>query len=401
MADQNANKIAVQAQVEPTPAAAKTPQPANPTTESGPKGTGTLSSSSPDKTNPDTTGTRPYGATPNADGPEPLTPPTAASTSAEPMESALTEPELWQLDYSILNLLPGEVDDFDRANLDFATALLEDNGEETAEQIAKTYNLEAGTAPESQDCPELELGVDGLDLEDSDSDLEEPPTWESVPAEAASPAKTPACDPVPPPEDMKMSKRDEPLPKQPSLKISDRRVQIKDVGLFRCKTGQPISLRAYPWVEQLPVPLVEGKPQAYTGQDRHDPTGLYPCSTRKERQQAQEAEHRAITCQDPQNPAYHPRNALEHSKYAGETLIRRKDQPWTWDLEAGADHHSMEMCDIMTMTAIRESGLLPHEEGGFNPIMPSYLTIGLAEDRALLTAQEALTLNAAFPYARG
>ncbi len=52
------------------------------------------------------------------------------------------------------------------------------------------------------------------------------------------------------------------------------------------------------------------------------------------------------------------------------------------------------------MTAIQESGLLPRREKAFNPITPSYLTVTLYKDRALLTAQEALTLSEDFPYTR-
>ncbi len=39
-------------------------------------------------------------------------------------------------------------------------------------------------------------------------------------------------------------------------------------------------------------------------------------------------------------------------------------------------------------------------EGGFNPVTPSYLTVVLDQDKALLTAQEAMTVSMAFPYAR-
>ncbi len=322
---------------------------------SDPEKAGTPPSNTPDKTDPDIVGAWPDGATPDADGTLGLSvpaDPTAASTSAEPMESAPTEQDLWELDVSILDLLPGEADDFDGANLDFVAALVEDDGEKTAEHIAKSYNPEAEMAPENQDYLKLELGVGSLELGDSDSDLEESPTRESVPAEVSDPVEVPAHNPAPPSEDVEMSERGEPLPKQPGLKISERHIQIREVGLFRCRMGQPISLRAYPWLERPAVPLAEGKPQAYTGQDRHDPTGLYPRSTQKERQQARDAEQRATTCRDAQDPAYNPGHTLEHPKYVGETLIQRMDQPWTWGLEAGADHYSLEMCNITTMTAI-------------------------------------------------
>ncbi len=84
------------------------------------------------------------------------------------------ELDLLALDDSILDLMPGEVDNFDGANLDFAAALLEDDGEETVQQITVAYNPEAETTPKSQDYPELELGVGGLELGDSDSDLGDP-----------------------------------------------------------------------------------------------------------------------------------------------------------------------------------------------------------------------------------
>ncbi len=53
------------------------------------------------------------------------------------------------------------------------------------------------------------------------------------------------------------------------------------------------------------------------------------------------------------------------------------------------------------MKAISESRLLPRTEGDFNPITPSYPTVTLDQDKALLTAQEAITISAAFPYAQG
>ncbi len=118
----------------------------------------------------------------------------AADNDAGPMEYALGDLDLMELDDSILNLMPGEVDDFDAANLDFAAALLEDDGEETAQHIAEAYNTEAETTPTGQDYPELELGVGGLDLGDSDSDQEEPPMRESFPAEAPNLTEASARD---------------------------------------------------------------------------------------------------------------------------------------------------------------------------------------------------------------
>ncbi len=142
------------------------------------------------------------------------------------------ELDLLDLDDRILDLMPREEDDIDGANLDFAAVLLEDDGEETVQHISETYNPEAETAPASQDYPELELGVGGLELRDSDSDTEEPPTWKSVPTKAVDPAKTPAHDPILTPDDAEMDERGEPLPAQPGLRIGERRIQIDGVGHF-------------------------------------------------------------------------------------------------------------------------------------------------------------------------
>ncbi len=281
--------------------------------------------------------------------------------------TALEDLEQMELDDSILNLMPGKADHFEGVNLDFAAALLEDGREEIAQHIAETYNPDTEKVPPGQDYPELELAVDGLNLGESDSDSEEPPKQKDAPAGLTRDADTPASKPVSTPDDIEMEEKGEPLHDQPGLQIEEKKIQIKDIGLFRRRTGQPVWLRAYPWVKKYPaVPSIRGKPQAYTGQDHHDPTGLYPRSTHKERQQARETERRAAS-QDIDDPAYNHGQALEYQRYVGETLIQRRDQPWPWGAEAGADYYSLERCDIATMEAVHESGMLPRTEGGFNP----------------------------------
>ena len=52
------------------------------------------------------------------------------------------------------------------------------------------------------------------------------------------------------------------------------------------------------------------------------------------------------------------------------------------------------------MDVITESGRLPRLEGGFDVDTPSYLTVVLPGDKAMLTAREAIEIGAAFPYAR-
>ncbi len=151
-----------------------------------------------------------------------------------------------------------------------------------------------------------------MNLGDSDSDSEEPPKKESTPAVTTNPTITLACEPAPASDDVEMEEKGEPLHDQPGLQIEERKIRIQDVGLFRRRTCQPVCLRAYPWSEHPTVPSIKGKPQAYTGQDHHDPTGLYPCSTRKERQQAQEAERRAADDQDVNDLTYDHGRALEY-----------------------------------------------------------------------------------------
>ena len=53
------------------------------------------------------------------------------------------------------------------------------------------------------------------------------------------------------------------------------------------------------------------------------------------------------------------------------------------------------------MDVITESGRLPRLEGGFDVDTPSYLTVVLPGDKAMLTAREAIEIGAAFPYAWG
>ncbi len=353
MADHNANKITVRVQVEPTPEAAETND-QQPATSA--------------EARPDTRGTQPKEAAPDAVASGPPIPPTAANNNGGLPKDALAELEQIELDDGLLDLVPGEVDDFEGINLDFAATLLEDGGEEVAQNIAETYNPEAEKVAPGQDYPELELGVNGLSLGDSDSDSEEPPKKEEVPAETLKPTTMPAGKSTSTLNDVEMEEKGEPLHDQPGLRIEERKIEIKDIGLFRRRTGQPVWLRAYPWIEHPAVPSVRGKPQAYTGQDHHDPTGLYPRSTRNERQQARKAERGAADNPDLDDPTYNHGQALEYKRYAGETLLQSRDQLWLWGAEVEVDYYSLERCDNATMEDIHKSGMLPRTEGGFNPV---------------------------------
>ncbi len=129
MADHNANKITVRVQVEPTPVAAETynQQPA-------------VSA----EARPDARKTQPEEPAPDAVASGPQIPPTAANHDEGLPKGALAELEQIELDDGLLDPVPGEVDDFEGINLDFAATLLEDGGEEVARHIAETYNPEAG-----------------------------------------------------------------------------------------------------------------------------------------------------------------------------------------------------------------------------------------------------------------
>ena len=349
MADHNANKITVQVQVEPTPGAAETNS-QQPTASA--EARSDARRAQPEKATPDTVALGP-----------PISPTAADSNEgAAPVELAQIE-----IDDSILDLVPGEVDDFTEVNMDFAAALLEDDGEEIAQHIAATYSPGAEKAHSGQDYPELEIGVDGLNLGDTDSNPEEPPREESTPAAPPAPAGTPARELAPVSEEVEMEEKGEPLHDQPGLRIEERKIDIKDIGLFWRRTGQPVWLRAYPWVQHPSAPSIPGKPQVYTGQDHHDPTGLYPHSTQRERQQTRETERQALS-RDIDDPSYNHGQALEYQRYDGETLIQRRDQPWPWGAETDDDPLSLERCDIAVMKAIQESEL-------FHPITPSYLTV--------------------------
>ncbi len=262
--------------------------------------------------------------------------------------------------------------------MDFAATLLEDGGEEVALHIAETYNPEAEKVAPGQDYPELELGVNGLSLGDSDSDSEEPPRKEEAPTEKLQPTITPAGNSTPTLKDVEMEEKGESLHDQPG--IEERKIDIKNIGLFWRKTGQPVWLRAYLWVQHPAVPSIPGRPLVYTGQDHHDPTGLYPRGTRRERQQMRETERRALS-QDIDNPAYNHGQALEYQRYEGETLVQHRDQPWRWGAETEDDHYSLERSDVAVIEAIHESGMLPRTEGSFNPVTPSYLTVMLDQDK--------------------
>ncbi len=69
---------------------------------------------------------------------------------------------------------------------------------------------------------------------------------EGTPTKATGATEMPASDPITTPDEVGMEEKGETLHDQPGLQIGERKIEIKDVGLFRRRTGQPVRLRAYP-----------------------------------------------------------------------------------------------------------------------------------------------------------
>ncbi len=218
----------VQVEVEPSPAVAELTQADSPTSRAGTAGTTSKQPPTMDEVCPDARKTQPEGATPDAAASGPPIPPTAAGSNVGLQGTAPVDLEPIELDDSILDLMPGEVDNFAGGNMDFTAALLEDDGEEIAQHIAETYNPEAKKVHPGQDYPELELGVDGLNLGDSDSNLEEPPKEEGTPAVTTAPAGTPAREPALVSGEVEMEERGGASPRP--ARAADRREEDPDKG---------------------------------------------------------------------------------------------------------------------------------------------------------------------------
>ncbi len=96
-----------------------------------------------------------------------------------------------------------------------------------------------------------------------------------------------------------------------------------------------------------------------------------------------------------------PTSEFEIRLYKGERRILQEPQLWIREISPGTDYNRLEECDRLVMNAIKETDRLPRLEGGFDVDTPSYLTVVLPSDKAMLTAWEAIEICAAFPYARG
>ncbi len=169
-------------------------------------------------------------------------------------------------------------DDLYEINTDFAVDLLQDGGEEALAKLVETYHLASGSP---LDVPAIELDYNQFELDESGSGQEAGagPEEESgeliIGAWPLEPTNQPDTD-----EAGTSGVWDESIPHQPGLQVRETEVEIQDVGLFRCGSGQPIQLRAYPYVRPKPIPLSSKQPQAYREQDHYNTVWTYVRGTR-------------------------------------------------------------------------------------------------------------------------
>ena len=178
---------------------------------------------------------------------------------------------------------PGAVgeDELYEINTDFAADLLKDGGEETIAQLMETYHP---VSDSPLDIPAIELDFNQFELDESGSRLETRSGPEEEPGEPA--IVTEAAESTTPPNTLEagaMEVGDESFSGQPGPQVEADGTKIQDVGLFRRDSGQPIWLRAYPYIRPKPAPLSSKRPQAYREQDQYNPVWTYVRGTRRNR----------------------------------------------------------------------------------------------------------------------
>ena len=249
----------------------------------------------------------------------------------------------------------------------------------------KTYHL-------TSDIPMMEVDYNQFEPEAMSGPEEEP----GEPVAAAAPTKSTT---PPAPAKARIEKAEaEASSRRPEPREREDEIKIPTVGAFRRESEQPLWLRAYPYIKPEPVPASRKWPQAYRGQDHYNPVWTYVRGTRRDRLKALVKQWN-----DAGSPTEddRPNSEFEIRLYKGERRIIQEPQPWIGEVGLGVEYNRLEECDRLVMNAIKESGLLPRLEGSFDVTTPSYLTVVLPGDKAMLTAREAIEIGAAFPYARG
>ncbi len=325
------------------------------------------------------------------------------STTGEepvPTQTVITHRDTHGVTVDVLDGTPGslpeppsrtEIDDLYQVNTGFATDLLEDGGDEAISQLMKTYHLTSDIPLMEVDYNQLELDETGSGPEAMSGPNEEPrePVAAATPMELTTllaPAKARTVE-----TEAKTSFH------RPEPREREEIIQIPNVGAFRRETGQPLWLRAYPYIKPESVPASRKQPQAYRGQDHYNPVWTYVHGTRRDRLKALVKQWN-----DAGSPTEDdwPTSKFEIRLYRGERQIIQEPQPWIGEVGLGVDYNRFEECDRLVMNAVKESCLLPRLEGGFDVATPSYLTVVLPGDKAMLMAREAIEIGAAFPYAQ-
>ncbi len=184
------------------------------------------------------------------------------STTGEesaPTQTMITHQDAHGVIIDVLHGTPGtslseppsgsEIDDLCWVNTGFATDLLKDGGDEAISQLMKTYPLTSDIPLMEVDYNQLELDETGFGPEAMSGPEEEPgePVATAAPAESntlPAPAKARTVET----EAKTSSRRPEPWEREEIIKIPN-------VGAFRWETGQPLWLRAYPYIKPEPVPV--------------------------------------------------------------------------------------------------------------------------------------------------
>ncbi len=272
--------------------------------------------------------------------------------------------------------LPGppgvvETDDLYEINTDFAADLLKDGGEEAFAQLMETYHP-ASDSP--LDIPAIELDFNQFELDETGSGLETRSGPEEESGEPAIVTAATESTTLPNISEAGAAKAgDESSSRWPSPPVEVDETKIQDVGLFRRESGQPVWLRAYPYVRPIkPDPPSHKHPQAYREQDHYNPIWTYVHATRRDRLGAlvKSWKEAGSLTEDDQ-----PTSEFEIRLYKGKRHILQEPQPWIGEIGPGADYNQLEECDRLVMNAIKESGRLPRLEGGFDVDTPSYLTM--------------------------
>ncbi len=141
--------------------------------------------------------------------------------------------------------------------------------------------------------------------------------------------------------------------------------------------------------------------QAYRGQDLVDPMVIRPRHTRRERLQRQEEAQKKRQTAPGLPVTVGAAGATERVWYRGGQVIETQPKPWTRDFSQSTDCATLTRCDQQVVAAAKDAQLVPTQGPTAAMVTPSYLTIVTPIDDAILTAQTAMEVSAAFPYARG